>query len=356
MDVLYPKGFNLSSIEKCMIDYDCHFIAYEDDEAINSRLGTDFVILQETCFIAHVSRASTGYANEEEFKCDYDCRNRVMKDLYPNKWERSFQFDLETVDGVIHNTSPPYLLFTNECIRGYSSDHNTIIANYTRVDIPKFAEMIKSKPCNDKFFVVYLGDDQYICCNTRTLETYEYKSVIKYRVIQILCGESDDPFIQLKSEYEQLSSINPLPKFSDFQLKDIEGQPVLENTDYRLEMYDYDEEVLDMHDSKLYATYYRNATGMMVVQCSIIDGIYYLVRKNRYLHSAEDYKYTVSFTDQIPVKHQRLQFQVTEKNTLKIVQWNQLNYLTACSVTSNYTDISLEAGNDDHLELYLKRL
>jgi hypothetical protein len=44
--------------------------------------------------------------------------------------------------------------------------------------------------------------------------------------------------------------------FSDFRLKDIEGQPVLENTDYRLEMYDHDENVLDMHNAKL--NFYMN--------------------------------------------------------------------------------------------------
>ncbi|KAI9286247.1 hypothetical protein BC943DRAFT_379503 [Umbelopsis sp. AD052] len=354
MDVLFPRGFDLTSIEKCMMDYDCNFIAYEDDEAINSRIGTNFIVLQETCFIAHVSNSPPRHGNKL-FKCDYNCRNSVMKSLYPNNGDYFYGFFLRTIDDVIHNTSPPYLLFTNECIKGYSSDYNTIITSYTRVDIPKFVDIAKSKPCNDKFFVVYLGDDRYICCNTQTLETYEYPSVIKYRIIEILCGESDDPFIQLKSEYKQLKSIKPLPRLSDFQLKDIEGQPILENTDYRLEMYDYDEDVLDMHDFKLYATYHVNLVKMIVVQCSIIDGVHYLVRENRYLHIA-DGRDNMTFTDQIPAKHQRLQFQVTEKNTFKTVQWNQLNYLTAEMVLSNYTRLFLQAGEGDHLELYLKRL
>jgi hypothetical protein len=354
MDVLIPEGFDLTSIEKCMMDYDCNFISYEDDEAINSRIGTNFLILQETCFIAHVSNGPSG-ARIKQFRCDYDCRNCVMKDLYPNREETFIDCFQKKIDGVIYNTASPYLLFTNECIRGYSSTNNTIIAHYTRVDIPKFAEITKSKPCNDKFFDVYLGDDQYICCNTQTLETYEYRSVIKYRVIEILCGKSDDPFVQLKSEYEQLKSIKPLSRFSDFHLKDIEGQPVLENTNYRLEMYDYDEDVLDMYDAKLYATYYSNRTDPIVVQCYITDGIFYLVRKNKYLHVA-DGRVNMSFTDQFPIKHQRLQFQVTNKNTFKTVQWNQLNYLTALGLTSNYTDLTLEEGNDNHLELYLKRL
>ncbi|CAO3696540.1 unnamed protein product [Umbelopsis ramanniana] len=352
MDVLMPKGFDLTSIEKCMVDYDCNFISFKDDEAISSRIGTNFIILQDTYFIAHIGDTDAG---NEQYKCDYDCRNCVMRDMYPRKGDTFFGFFLEPIDGLSHNFTPPYLLFTNECIRGYESDHNTIIANYTKVDIPQFAEITKSKSCNHKFFIVYLGDDQYICCDMQTLETYEYASVIKYRVIEILCGKSDDPFSQLNSEYEELKLIKPLPRFSDFQLKDIEGHPVLENTDYRLEMYDYDEDVLQMHYAKLAATYYKVRVDIIVVQCCIVDGVYYLVRRSKYLH-VTDGRVEMSFTDQIPIKHQRLQFQVTERNTFKTVQWNQRNYLTSFGVITNYTNLVLQAGNDDHLELYLKRL
>jgi hypothetical protein len=189
----------------------------------------------------------------------------------------------------------------------------------------------------------------------QTLKTYEYTSVIKYRVIDILCGKSDDPFSQLNSEYEELKLIKPLPRSSDFQLKDIEGQPVQENTDYRLEMYDFDEDVLMMHNTKLAATYHINRRCRIVVQCSIIDGIYYLLQNNKYLNVV-DGSNEMSFTDRVPSKHQILQFQVTERNTFKTVQWNQINYLTATMITSNYTDLALQAGHDRHLELYLKRL
>lgn len=351
MDVLMPKYFDLTSIEKCMMDYDCNFISFDDDEAIDSRIGTNFIILQDTHFIAHIDDTAAG---NQQYKCDYDCRNRVMRDMYPRKEGTFLGLFPEPIDGLIRNLTPPYLLFTNECIRGYDSDHNTIIASYTKVDIPQFAEITKSKSCNHKFFVVYLGDDHNICCNMQTLETYDYTSVIKYRVIEILCGKSDDPFSQLNSEYKELKLIKPLPRFSDFQLKDIEGQPVVQNTDYRLEMYDYDESVLMMHDAKLAATYQRNRVEIIVVQCCIVDGVYYLVRKSRFLHVAHG-RDSISFTDQIPIKQQRVQFQVTERNTLKIVQWNQVNYLTANMVT-NYTCLFLQAGNDGHLELYLKRM
>ncbi|KAI9286242.1 hypothetical protein BC943DRAFT_351584 [Umbelopsis sp. AD052] len=263
MDVLFPKGFDLTSIEKCLMDYDCNFIEYEDDEAINSRMGTNFVILQEACFIAHVSSATTGSDNEE-FKCDYDCRNRVMRDLHPKKGEKFRGISAtKGTDGIYHNNAAPYLLFTNECIRGYFKGiDNTIIANYTSVDIPKFAEIAKSKRCNEKFFDIYLGNDDYICCNTRTLETYEYKSAIKLSIIGLLYRDLDDPFRQL---------IKPLPrKSSNFHLKDIEGHIVEENTEYYLELYDHDSDVLKIWDNLLHAGYYLSKSEQIIVQCSIL--------------------------------------------------------------------------------------
>ncbi|KAI8578855.1 hypothetical protein K450DRAFT_281340 [Umbelopsis ramanniana AG] len=356
MDVLYPKDFDLTSIEKCMMDYDCHFIAYEDDEAINSRLGTNFVILQETCFIVHVGGATTGSGNEE-FKCDYDCRNRVMKDLHPKKGEKFRGISATRgTDGIYYNNAAPYLLFTNECIRGYAGTDNTIIANYTRVDIPNFAEIAKSKRCNEKFFDVYLGNDDYICCNRQTLETYVYTSVTKHRVIQILCSESDDPFHQLKSEDEKLKLSKPLPRnSSDFHLKDIEGHTVEENTDYYLEIYDHDDDVLDMYEDELWSRYYEYQIEQTIVQCSIVNGIHYLVYGNKYLHVADESN-AITLSNQVPYQHQRLQFQFTENNTFRTVQWNQCIFLILNILTCSSGSVQFTADDGPPLELYLKRV
>ncbi|KAI9286249.1 hypothetical protein BC943DRAFT_359419 [Umbelopsis sp. AD052] len=355
MDVLFPRGFDLTSIEKCMKDYDCNFIAYEDDEAINSRIGTNFIVLQETCFIAHIGETLTGFDNEQ-FKCDYNCRNRVMNELNPNKGEYFHDFFLETIDGVIHNTSPPYLLFTNECIRGYTCIDNTIISNYARVDIHKFAEIAKSKRCNEKFFDVYLGNNDYICCNTQTLETYEYNSANKYRVIEILCGSSDDPFHQLKSEDKKLKLIKSLrSKSSNFHLKDIEGNTVEENVDYYLEIYDQDNDILDMYEDQIWSRWYEFPTKQIIVQYSIVNGIHYFVYNNKYLHVA-DGTIVVTLSDQVPYQHQRLQFQVTEDNTFRTVQWDQRLFLQLEILTCSSGCLYFLADYDKPLELYLKRV
>jgi hypothetical protein len=357
MDVLVPKDFDIASIEKCMMDYDCNFVSYEDEDAIDSRLGSDFIVLQEKYFIAHVAG--------RQVKCDYDCRNFIMRRLYPGQGSDKVliyndNFFVEKIDGVVHNRQPPYLLFTNECIRGFNAEDNTIIANYTNVDIPKFAETTKSKECNHMFYVVYLGDDQYICCDVRTLKTYEYSSVIKHRIMSILREKSNDPFAQLQAEYEELKSIKTLPRVSNFHLRDIEGRSLETNTDYRLELYDNDQDILYLYKDKLSATYYLNAKKVdkVVVQYSVIDGIHYLTCKNKYMYAADN---GIQFTDQRPRKNQRLQFQVTENNSFIMVQWNQRNCLELEVITCSYTMIYFSkhsSRNEDvsHLQFFLKKV
>lgn len=357
MDVLVPKDFDIASIEKCMMDYDCNFVSYEDEDAIHSRLGSNFIVLQEKYFIAHAAGL--------QVKCDYDCRNRIMRKLYPSQGDEESlmnnNFSLEKIDGVIQNCEPPYLLFTNECIRGYDTEDNTIIANYTNVDILKFAETTKSKECNNMFYVVYVGDDQYIYCDVRTLITYEYSSAIKHRIISILCGKPYDPFSQL----QELKPSKLLPRVSNFHLRDIEGRPVETNAGYHLELYDEDRAVLDFYEDQLCATHSLNAMTVdkVVVQYSIVDGIHYLTWKNQFMRVAHADAFNgIQFTDQMPGKHQRLQFQVTENNTFIMVQWNQLNCLVLEVVTCNYTMIyflskhSSRRTNVHHVQFFLKKV
>ncbi|CAM0141848.1 hypothetical protein VKS41_004452 [Umbelopsis sp. WA50703] len=355
LDVLVPKDFDIDSIEKCLIDYECNFIRYDNEMAINSRLGTVFVVLQETHFIVH--------AANKQVNCNYDCRNRIMKTLFLRNGN-NYDIDkisndhlIKDVEGVIHNTEQPYLLFTNEKLQFNLSEDNTIIANYINVDIPQFAEITISKLCNNKYFVVYLGDGQYICCNVQTLETYQYSSHLKYHIVEILRESPDDPFTRLKSHIDSIHNhlkIEPPKRTVSFQLMDIEGHPVEENTEYQLEMYDIDEDILQLYDAKLYATYYANCSDSLIVQCSIIDGIYYLTHDNKYFHVADDSD-EISLTDQLPSKEQRLEFEVTERNTFKTVQWNRNLYLTFELITSNYSILFFNAYGS-HVELFLKKI
>ncbi|KAG2185081.1 hypothetical protein INT43_000994 [Umbelopsis isabellina] len=356
LDVLVPQGFDLNAIEKYMMDYYSNFIRYEDEEAINSRKGSSFIVLQQTHFIAH--------AANRQVNCDYDCRNVVMRQLYEEDHQcgniiNNFFLQIQQGDGLLHNRELPYLLFTNECVRDCNTQDNSIIACYDKVEFSSFADITKSKPCNHNFFVVYLGNDQYVCCDVLNLDTYEYTSSMRYRVMEILQDKTKDAFTELKSQDEELKLLKPVERLPEFQLVDIEGYPVEANTEYHLEMYDYDEDVLNLHDDKLYATYCYNSVDKIVVQCSMVDGIYILACKNKYLHVA-DCSDDIRLTARIPERHQRLQFQVTENNTFKVFRWGQRYYLIPMMVTSNYTSlyfVAMDSSSETEppVEFFLKR-
>jgi hypothetical protein len=352
MDVLVPNGFAIDYIEKCMMDYDCNFIDYDNEEAINSRLGSRFIVLKETHFIAHYQK--------QQVKCDYNCRNRIMKELISDDpWIGESQY-LEKTDDVIRSKNPPYLLFTNECVRGSSAEDGSIISNYTTVDIPSFAKITKSKQCNDKFFMVNLGNDEHLCCNIQTLETYKYHSSARLCVLNILIGKLGEPFNQLQSEYDILKMLTPPPRYPNFKLLDIEGNPVEENTDYQLELYDQDMDILNFCNGTLSATACDNQVETLVINHSIVDGIHYLTYNNKYLYVA-DGSNEINLADQLPSKQQRLQFGVTEDNTLIIFKWNRFVFLKFETFTNSYSALSFDdeaeyLNTGQMVQLYLKRV
>ena len=99
-------------------------------------------------------------------------------------------------------------------------------------------------------------------------------------------------------------------------------------------MFNNDEDLLGIRDNKIYGTYYKNIENNLVVQCSIKDNIYYLMCNNKYMYvNGID----IGLSDELPAKHQRLQFHYTADNTFKVVQWDQNIYLTLKLITSNYS-------------------
>ncbi|CAO3693196.1 unnamed protein product [Umbelopsis ramanniana] len=301
MDILIPKGFAIDSIEKCMMDYDCNFNEYDDEEAISSRLGSTFIVLKESYFMAHYQ--------DQQVKCDYNCRNRIMKELIAGNGRVGESDHLEKVNDVLRGKKPPYLLFTNECIRDSRAEDDSIIADYTTEDIysdiDRLLEIVKSKQCYQKFFVVYLGDNQHRCnqyffFHTQHLYGMECGEFNKCHVIDTFYGDSEDPMAQLESDCQKQIPMEPLPKLPTFKLMDIEGNPVEENTEYQLEMYDQDMDLLNFYnDGELSATARDNLEKPLVVKYSIIDGIHYLTYKNKYLHVADESS-EISLTDKLP--------------------------------------------------------
>ncbi|KAG2179429.1 hypothetical protein INT44_006275 [Umbelopsis vinacea] len=277
-------------------------------------------------------------------------------------------FGLDLIDGVVHNNELPHLIFSNYELASFirRGNTNTIMENFTTVDIQKFAEIVKSKPCNHNFFVVHLGpknyiDHLYMCCNVKTLETFEYSSVTKSRIEKELIDNVDDCFAKWKAEGEALKLTKPAKRVSNFHLVDSEGHPVEENTDYYLQMHDQPNDVLKLNRYRrtIYATYHLNHANKIPVRCSVIDGIHYLTCENYYLQ-VYDHLGELGFKDTIPEKENRIEFHTTENNTFKTVRWDNDIWLAFQKETFNYSSVTFNRDEaivrwDKPLELILKR-
>ncbi|CAM0135959.1 unnamed protein product [Umbelopsis sp. WA50703] len=370
---------DIQSIQKCPIDYDCQFIPL-DENALSERSRSGFVIFQEKYFVVHLG----GY----EIKCDYNCRNRVMTflrrtlHLYPQDIEKlvNNNFGLDLIDGVVHNNELPHIIFSNEKSSPFDHSTNTIMEKYTSVDIQQFAEITRTKPCKQGYFVIYLGkkevlnppknrgecqkfvEPRYICCSTKSLQTYEYNHELKSRVDKLISEDVDACIATMKSEDEALELKKPAKRILNFRLVDVDGYPVEENIDYCLQLFDHSEDVLKFCDyaPKFYATYRLNRSETIVVRYSITGSIHYLTYENQYLQLGDDQD-EFRFDKEIPGKDRRLEFHVTENNAFKIVPWDDDVWLTFKKDTLNHSSITFNRHADivrtaQPVELFLRKL
>lgn len=392
--VFVSEDVDTCSIQKCLVDFDCQFIRLMNSSSQSQHLNQHvtktqdkhkYFILYKTYFAVHVG-------GQLVKKCSYDCRNRVMSFAFLEKssWmttatKQAFEdnnYGLDLIDGIIHNNELPHLIFTNERYYNSFSDPNTIMENYTTIDLQIFADITKTKACKQSFFVVHFSNlpesfacqttpanlsqtskGPFMCCSMKTLEFYEYNFNTRHDIEQALLKDADICFAKWKAEKDAVLAKRPAARISDFRLRDIEGNPVEENIDYYIGLYEHPETILRIdRSSKLYVnilTPYRlkNATRM-VVRYTVKNGIHYLTHESRFLSAiAQDIK----LKDEEPAKDQRLEFHATEGNTFKIVKWNKHIWLTFERNTVNNSFVTFDNCEETviygtPLELFLKRV
>ncbi|KAG2188658.1 hypothetical protein INT44_001413 [Umbelopsis vinacea] len=382
-----PKDFDINSIQKCPIDSGCYFIPLEES-ASNEDPNMPFVVLQEKYFIAHLAG--------HEFKCEYSCRNRVLSKLYDYLagWRPirdqiassniDTKFGLDLIDGTLHNNEIPRIIFAREGLQFSgkvdNGTNNCIMENYTNLDLQNLAEITKSKHCNHDFFIVYLGpsegedlnrrtmcrSDRYMCCSTKTLETYEYETAIQSRVEKMLYEDVEACIKKWKDEDLALELKKPAKKTPNFRLVDIQGNPVEEDTDYILQLYDQPEDVIKDGDygSMFYATYRLNRSEKIIVRYCIVDGIHYLTYHGKFLHADDTHGDELGYMEEeekVPEKKNRVEFHVTENNTFKTAKWDTNIWLTFEKITLNHSSLKFDSKEEvmrwgKPLELTLTRV
>jgi hypothetical protein len=130
------------------------------------------------------------------------------------------------------------MVFSNERLPALTNYYtNSIMENYTSVDIQMFAEITKSKPCNHEAFLVHIVEknvqswkrspfpnNRFLCCDMKTLETYEYSWNIREIIEKALKDGIYGCIAKWKAEDEARKLRTHPKRTSDFTywiLKDI---------------------------------------------------------------------------------------------------------------------------------------
>ncbi|KAI9296129.1 hypothetical protein K502DRAFT_364381 [Neoconidiobolus thromboides FSU 785] len=380
MVVIYSE-VDIDNIDKCMVDKNCEFIKVPDiDAEIKKRKEDFFAVLREDYF--------SMYVFNKEIKCDYNCRNLVMRNSdrlnyfyneFTNKNGISYPFgNLYIADNIVINGELPYILFMreNDFISRNGTEDNTVVEYYDDMDILKFADIAKSKNVQGHFFVVYLGNDNYQCFNTHnTTMSYKYSSQLKSRVTWMVIEEISN-IDKLIQEDKELPNRRPkVERKPNFNLIDFAGEKVDEDKIYSLKIYneeksndedndDDDGDDDDYHEHDAIDIFENELIGVLSnvdfeVTCETRDGITYIKHGGQYLYAPEDEENSIRLTPHLPKAEERLQFHITHKNTFKITKWNQDIYAAIEWVKSSFgaiyfddTEVQLRWG--EGMEVYLQ--
>ena len=317
-------------VDRCMIDDLCHFVPRSSATSVE----LPYVTLFKDYFAVYTSRYNG-------IPFDYKCRNVVMVYLYQGRE------DLIKGDG----NELPYFIFTNIHSIFRKVEHNTIIQSYDEIDLAAFASIVKNRRCLRDFFVVYLDYEEYLCCNTETLETYRYNITMMDTVIPLL-RENVNNMTKLREREERQSPkehliASPLVGCSSFLFLSKDGNSVKDKGNYYLRMQSKNG-VVRANNNILYAQK-STQNDHFIVKCSVIDGIYYLMHDDKYIQSDE---IDLSLNSTIPKKSQRLRFHMTSFNTFAITGWNNSTCLRMYMTSPRYASLWFDSHHEA-IPLYL---
>lgn len=295
MDIIIGRGVDINSIDKCLMDH----YATITDHATNAT----YIVFEKEYFSFTVSESICN------IKCDYECRNYIMKQLLLNAPERYYKgmmmynFDGKLVrkNNIFYNKRRPYMIFTNEHLNDYE---NTITETYQNVDVHHMKQMVNHKKCHQDFFVVYLGDGEFMSCNTHSFHVNYYNKKLADVVAEKLYS---NPYSELVKRDRPV--INPKTYLSE----DVNGNRIEQNKYYYLRLFNGDNDVLDVFNDTIVGSTEKDN---LIVECVHGDHNTFILHQKKYLCV---YNNEIKLTPNPPPQDQSLMFTDTDGHKFKIV-------------------------------------
>jgi len=321
MDIVVGADVNIDSIDKCLMDY----YATITEHATKHK----YIILETDYFTFTVGDVVCN------IKCDYECRNYIMSELFMPKpdsyYERmintSFNNDLALKNGIFYNTRRPYMLFSNEPFKTYLTERNTITETYAEVDIQHMTNIVRQKRCHQTFFIVNLGNGEYMSCNTTSFHVNRYPQHAHHDVLDNLYMYPDLAIEMPEKE---------IPTTTSTLSMDMNGNPIRDDHYYYLNILTENDndnnDILMVVDDKIIGS---NGDDGLIVRCKMMNDQMYFIYMNKYYICADDDQ-NIVLNDEMPSPDQCLQF-VDNDNRFKIVHKDK--FMDIDWITSSYGDI-----------------
>ncbi|PIA17699.1 hypothetical protein COEREDRAFT_80375 [Coemansia reversa NRRL 1564] len=381
--IFVPEYVNVDDLDKCLQDRVTEFVPIDSktfDPNAQLKDCAKFIVLEKDYFSAYIGDSAP-------LKCNYQSRNALMCFMRFNLNASHFNHSFVKIDGLMCKSQLPvhYFVYSKDadCLNQFNITENNTIVEYFEddedEDLNKFASIVKGKhACMGSFFIVNKGFDYRAVDVDDVKNIYSFTRVLKYSAISCLAEGTKTIQQLIEEEILRKKERRPNPeRLSDFKLRDIDGNEVMDKEKFALEIpRDDDDNTEDGEESAdtdnhgvegIYEgkdwvninSYMQDGNdhflsahpdGGEIFHCVTIDNICYLKCGDKYLYTDPDHEMDYIFVNNgIPTKEKCVQIHYMNDGTIALTRWGGNVFYNCEWVKCSYGAIGL---NSDNEELY----
>ncbi|KAJ1814920.1 hypothetical protein LPJ56_004716, partial [Coemansia sp. RSA 2599] len=244
--IYVPSYVDLKAIQTCPLDSRATFVTVDPETfSIEAKRQehAKFIVFEKDHFLVYEKESP------EPFKCSYYSRNHIMYCvgyLGLTTFIRNRIIQLEEENGCLVFKRQNVLSFIYrpdaECLDEKHRDCGGGIAEFydtvEEEDFEKFAEIARTKEtCNKEFFLVNRGQTYHIVDTNDPSIRYTFSPALKNDVILQVSHKRTTIQGLLEDEKDYLKRREKAKCVAGFELRDSQGVPLPEGTEFELEIY-----------------------------------------------------------------------------------------------------------------------
>ncbi|KAJ2491862.1 hypothetical protein IWW37_001940 [Coemansia sp. RSA 2050] len=350
--IYVPDYVDFTKVQKCLEDRRTNLVTvnstmFDGNLELEKRPYQRFFVLEKDHFtlFSHF---------HPPIKFSYKSRNAVMSHLWRDAlYANAFGTKFKEVDGLLQLEPLPVLYFVfgqeaDTLVSNYVIDDNTIVEYYEltiAIDAAMLAKVAQGKAglCVSHFFVVNRGKKYRVVDTENPSISYAFGPSIKTRTISRLANRLITVQGLLDEEQAQIGTEAHTIQGSEFMLRDINGEEVVEGDRFLLQVQsgrgddmDPEEERRTMFDGKdwLHVLNHTNHLGLYealahgmvdhgaIFGTAVVDGATYLTFEGQFLQIGGEYcgGSAIALPD-APSKYNRIQISYNSDGDVVLSRW-----------------------------------